>query len=374
MHKTPTAILAIRRAARRTFERLSGPSPLVPIDDRPLRDDIPPVVMDWPEATPKPLVGLVKDRDRPPYWTKYQRFLEHNNIPFDYYSPHNSHWLDDARPFDAIVWRVESPPTQVEEARRKIYLLEHHANKLCYPRFFSAQIYEDKIMQWELLRSLGYPAISTFYSASYNETMNFFEAATYPLVSKVATGSGSVGVTKVRNASVGKAMMKRVFSLNGLPTYWPHVRQHGYALLQPLELNAGYDLRILVIGQRVFGYYRDVPKGDFRASGHSATRKEELPADAINLAREIAQELDHEMLAVDFLRRPDGSLGILEMSAFVRVYTPRQLEVDGVAGAYEFDERGTYVFRPGEVWPQELALAEFFERRWIRARRDHGGG
>ncbi len=92
------------------------------------------------------------------------------------------------------------------------------------------------------------------------------------------------------------------------------------------------------------------------------------------MAREIAEELDHDMLAVDFLRRPDGSLGILEMSAVVRVYAPRQLEVDGVAGAYEFDKRGSYEFRPGEVWPQELALAEFFERRWIRARRDHGGG
>lgn len=362
----------VKRAARRMIERFSGPRPFEPVDDRPLPEEVPPVIMDWPATTPKPLVGLVKDRDRPPYWTKYQRFLEKNEIPFHYYDPHTSNWASDAAEFDVIIWRVESPPTRIEEARRKIYLLERHANKICYPRYFTAQLYEDKILQWELLRRLGYPAISTFYSASYEETAKYFASAPYPLVSKIVTGSGSTGVTKISDRRAGLAMAKRVFSLQGLPTFWPYLRQHGYVLLQPLEPNAGYDLRVLVIGSKVFGYYRDAPEGDFRASGHSATRKECLPADAMDVARHIAHDLDQEMLAVDFLRRTDGSLGIIEMSAFVRVDTPRQLEVDGIPGAYQLDERGDYVFEAGEAWPQELALAEFFRRRWLGQGHERG--
>lgn len=371
MSPRDTAWRQLKWATRVAAEPFFGPRPLSPADDRPLPAGPEEVLIRWPSDVPRPCVGLVKDVDRPPYWTKFQRFLENNQIPFDYYDPHLSNWFETALRFDAIVWRLESPPAKVEQARRKIYLLETRGGRLCYPRFFSAQHYEDKIVQWELLKAAGFPVIDTFYSTSYSETVDYLSSTTYPLVSKLVTGSASRGVAKLRDARSALEHVKRVFSLRGAPTYWPHLRQQGYVLLQPLVPNAGYDLRVLVIGERAFGYYRDAPAGDFRASGNADSRKEALPHDAMETAHAVAAALDQEMLAVDFLRRTDGGLGIIEMSAFIRVDTPRQLEIDGVPGAYERLVNGGYEFKPGEFWPQELALAEFFTRRWFPR---HGTG
>ena len=61
-----------------------------PLDDGDLVAAVDPVVMDWPAGVPKPVVGLVKDVDDYPYWTKYRHFLEANQIPFELYDIHRS--------------------------------------------------------------------------------------------------------------------------------------------------------------------------------------------------------------------------------------------------------------------------------------------
>lgn len=361
LHRLATTL---RRTARAAYEVVAGPRPFEVTDDRPLNPDVNPVQIPWPTALRRPLVGLVRDRDRPPYWTKYQRFLETNCIPFQYFDPERSTWFESAASFDVILWRIESPPAKIVDARRKIHLLETVAGKLCYPRSFTAHLYEDKLMQWELLRSLGHPAIETFYSTSYNQSLDFVRTASYPLVSKTASGSASTDVHCLPNRRAGEALVKRAFSLGGVRTYWPYSRQHGYVLLQPLLPNDGYDLRVIVIGRRTFGYYRDVPAGDFRASGHSPSRKQGIPRDALDLGRAIADDLDQEWLAVDLMRLGDGSLRVIELSAFTRVTSPQQLVVAGTPGAY-VHSNDAYEFVPGEFWPQELALEQFFQRRWF---------
>jgi glutathione synthase/RimK-type ligase-like ATP-grasp enzyme len=66
--------------------------------------------------------------------------------------------------------------------------------------------------------------------------------------------------------------------------------------------NAGYDLRVIAVGNKVFGYYRDVPQGEFRASGMGMVRKGILPEDAVHLAMQVIKKLDLVIAAVDMLR------------------------------------------------------------------------
>jgi hypothetical protein len=55
----------------------------------------------------------------------------------------------------------------------------------------------------------------------------------------------------------------------------------------------------------------------------------------------------------------DDEYYIVEFSPLCQMETPAQLMVDGVPGAYVFDDDESYHFEPGRYWVHELALREF---------------
>jgi glutathione synthase/RimK-type ligase-like ATP-grasp enzyme len=326
------------------------------------------VRLDWPDGVPKPHIGLVRDTDAFPYWTRYLRFLETNDIPYSFYDIHRSDWLREAERFDLVLWRPMSLPAELDECRRKHSLLEAELDMVCYPSAWEARLYEDKATQYELLRHHGLPIIDTFVSHDPRETMEYLATAGYPLVWKIATGSGSLGVELVRGRRAAERMVRAVFGSGGRRTYWPYLRQKDYAYLQRHVPNTGVDERVIVIGSHVFGYYRDVPPGEFRASGMGLVRDEAPSMQAVDLARTVARALDLPCVAVDMLT-PAGSdrREIIELSQFWRIDKLGEMRLDGVSGAYVFDG-GDCSFRAMEVWPQELALKHVLETRWIARR------
>jgi glutathione synthase/RimK-type ligase-like ATP-grasp enzyme len=341
------------------------------VDDRDSLSDAAPVVLMWPVGSTKPFVGLVRDTDDKPYWTKYERFLKHNQIPFEYYNIHESTWRAGAERFDVIIWRPRSEPAELFEARKKIYFLERCLNKICYPSFDTVMTYEDKILQYELLKHYGFPVIDTFISHDYEEIERQLHGRAYPTVSKASPGSGSFGVELVENAEQADKIVRAAFSFAGRQTYWPYLNQKDYVFFQKYQKNEGYDLRIIVTGDVIIGYYRDVPAGDFRASGMGLVRWAELPADAIDLARKVARRFAAITLAVDMLRDPDtGKLSVIELSSFTRI-DGDEGQRDGVPGIYILEEDGSLSFNKGKYWLQELALKEFFAQVWLKRPRPH---
>jgi glutathione synthase/RimK-type ligase-like ATP-grasp enzyme len=346
-----------------------------PVENDPELDDAEHVLLDWPAGVRKPFVGLVRDIDRYPYWTKYRRFLQTNDIPFEIYDIHRSSWLQEAQRFDMVVWRPMSFPHELEECRRKFRILEAQLGMLCHPSFAEARLYEDKVTQYDLLKYHGLPVIDTFISNSEEEVLEYLTTCDYPVVWKITAGSGSVGVELVPDRRVAERWVRRVFSITGRRTYWPYAGQKNYVYLQKFVPDASYDLRVLVVGSMVFGYYRDVPKGEFRASGMRLVRWDPPPREAIVLARRVARVLDLPFVAVDMLPDAEGNgLRIIELSTFVQVDTLDELRQDGVAGTYVFDgESDDYRFSPARSWPQEVALKHVLETRWL-AREPRAGG
>ena len=146
----------------------SGPFEKNIFDDSSNFPPIEEVLIAWPSKIRKPIVGLVMDpHHKYPYWTKYRRFLETNSIPYRLYDIHRSDWLIKAKDLDAVIWRPFSMPPDLEECRRKIFVLERELNKICYPSFATAMLYEDKTLQYELLKFHGLPVVDTFISHSY---------------------------------------------------------------------------------------------------------------------------------------------------------------------------------------------------------------
>ena len=357
--------MAVRNYAKLILSQ--SPQRYPHVDDRDQLEMAEKVLIAWPKHCPKPRVGLVRDRREYPYWTKFERFLKNNQIPFDYYEAHRSNWLAAAGQFDVILWVPEEAVVYfMEEIRRKTYILEKFCGKVCFPSFDTLMWYEDKLTQYELLRMNHFPVVETFISHDLAEILKKLSQLEYPLVVKSSIGAGSMTVELAKDSRQAERISKTIFSRVGRMTCWPYLRQKDYVYFQKYQPNEGYDLRVIVVGNMVAGYYRDVPKGEFRASGMHTERWEAIPEDAIRLGRKVAKKFDAIAMAVDMLRDPrDSKFYITELGAAFTIDTLSDLIVDGVKGIYVFDSSDEYSFQPGNYWTNELILREFFEKKWF---------
>ena len=328
------------------------------------------VAIEWPRNIKKPYIGIVKDyleEMYPPphaYWTRFKRYLEYNKIPYSFYDIDCSDWIDEAKKYDIIVWHTLSQPADQMIAKPKIYFLEKYLKKKCYPCFNEIWHYEDKIRQQYLFKHFNLPSIQTFITNNKNEALLYANNADYPIVSKIATGSGSLGVDIIKTKREAKRYINKVFSI-GQRNYWTYLKQKDYIYFQKFINDAQYDLRIIGVGNKFFGYYRLKPKSDFRASGSGLYEKKKIPQDALLLAKKVKDCLKATMLAVDVLKsESSGEYQIIEISIFFQINTPEQLKIDNVAGYYEF-YKGNFEFKTGRYWLQELALHEIL-LEWLK--------
>ncbi|MDW7670540.1 MAG: hypothetical protein SCK57_02890 [Bacillota bacterium] len=365
------------RSIYRAVNHLLNPSEKYTMEkEHQLINEAPPITMHWPADILKPTVGLVREYGNElnnyMYWTKYERFLTHNQIPHVYLEIHFSNFLEQAEPCDVIIWRTLNDPADQWEAETKIRILEREMGKLCLPSMEELWFYEDKIRQYYLMRHHGLPVVDTFISHSQEETMAYIRQCNYPLVSKINTGAGSMGVKLVKNYREAQKICREVFD-DGHHTYWPYLKQKNYVYFQKFIEDAAYDLRVIGTGNSFLGYYRNTPKHDFRASGFGTelVEKKAIPEEALMLAKKVKETLPPtRILAVDMLYNPrDNQYSIIETSIFIAVYTPVQLMVNNVPGRYVFNN-GDFHFEAGKFWLQELALVELFNE-WIAGTGEH---
>lgn len=329
-----------------------------------------------PAGIKKPNVALVKDAGgdfgripghlfyKNAYWPRYERFLVNNQIPYAFVDIHRSGWQELLAGFDALVWRVDSNPTALMEAKTKLSIAENLLNIKCLPSGSEVWHYEDKGRIHELLTFFGFPLPPTLFSFSKQEALDFIEACEYPLISKILTGSASKGVSLIKSAGQARSLICKAFGRKGRKTYWPQIRQKGYVYLQEYIKDARYDLRVIVIGNKFFGYYKWPRKGRLFASGSGRIEKKGLPAEAMMLALRVKECLGAAQLAVDFLySEKQRKYLIIEVSVFIQVSTSEQLHLNGIAGYYLFNGR-SFSFVRGRYWLQEVALAEFFKENF----------
>lgn len=327
------------------------------------------VTIEWPEKVTMPKVGIVKDcysslfTPKNAYWPKYQRYLEHNDIPYEFYDIYKSNWIEESQKFDIIIWHTSSDPATQRDAKTKIYLLENYLGILCHPNYNEIWSYEDKVRQYYLFKKNNLPVIDTFISNNKEEVVDFIKTTEYPFISKISTGSGSQGVQLIENKREAIRYINKVFAA-GRNTYWTYVKQKDYVYFQKFISDALFDLRVIVIGNKYFGYYRMKPHHDFRASGAGHYVKKGIPKEALLIARDVKEKFNTTMLAVDMLKSEnEGNYKIIEASIFIQVDTAEQLKVNNIAGFYEYNE-GNFIFKSGKYWIQEIALNEVM-KKWI---------
>src|SRR4030042_3846139 len=228
------------------------------VDDRKNLNDAEIVKIDWPHNIKKPKIGVVKDLEAYPRWTKYCRFFENNSFEYDLYNIHAQDWIERAEKYDIIIGFFSCSFCDLLEMREKYHFLETYLGKTTYPSSGHAHLYEDKCLESYIAKAKGIPFVTTYVSHDKADALILVENLTYPVVSKIVPGSGSVGVELVRTREESRRIVEQAFSRNGRKTHLNCFRQKNYVYFQEYVPNDGYDIRAIVIGNMVFGYYRKV--------------------------------------------------------------------------------------------------------------------
>lgn len=322
----------------------------------------------------KPVVGIVYPKELiTGYVTPkasvylYERYCKTNHIEYRSYDIHASDWLKQAKDLDIIFWHVNSIPTTLYEAESKIYVLEKICGKTCFPSYHEIWQYEDKCRAHYLYQAYKLPCIPTITSNSKDELIGLANTIDYPVIVKTKTGAGSYGVRKISKKKQLKRYIRKVFSQKGCATIYPYERQKDYLLIQEF-IKAEYDLRIKIVGNKAFGFYRYPNKGDFRASGTGNKEySRPISTDLIREAIEIKEALNSRILGIDFLYSEKYKRHlIIEASTFNSINSPAvETCIDGIPGFYDISDPSNIHYKEGSYWVPEL-VAELVITDWIK--------
>jgi len=162
----------------------------------------------------------------------------------------------------------------------------------------------DKYLALARLQTAGIPTPRTIVCQTADEAMNAFESFGSHAVIKPLFGAEGRGITQLDD----EAMAVRAFRM---------LEQLGAVIyLQQFIAHPGYDIRVLLIGNHVFGMRR-ISKDDWRTNisrgGHAEPL--ELTEEMVELARQSAAVVGAPLAGVDLIEDPDEGLKVLEVNA-----------------------------------------------------------
>lgn len=294
---------------------------------------------------------------------KYLRYLDHNELDYSVIDGRSPGWIFNCERFDIVILDPDGEINRLHNCLSQVYYLETIRGILCHPSYRELWTYEDKIHQWYLYKHYNIPHCQTFISYSFDETKRFLEISKYPLVYKTPlSSSSSQGVRKLRNREQATSICKKTFEKG----YYDKISRSGhvnYVYLQEYIKNATFDLRVIVCGEKIFGYYRYANKGDFRASGSGIVEKRSLPVEAVRIAINVRDCFQATIIAVDMVSPDNGkSFLVIESSIKFGIDTCEQLVIDGVSGYYSLNPAEQLEFHPGKFWMQELAIDSVIQK------------
>ena len=225
------------------------------------------------------------------------------------------------------------------------------AGKVVFPDFNTGWHFDDKVGQKYLLEAIGAPLVPSFAFYTKAEALKWANETTFPKVFKLRGGAGAANVKLARTKSDAVKLINKAFgsgfsqfdrighlkerfnkwrqgkdTLIGvakgiarlfIPTEFAkfHAPEKGYAYFQEFIPNNIFDIRVIVIGgKRLYGMKRMCRKGYFRASGSSEFQYDMIDDNVLQIAFDVAQKLQFQSIAFDFIYDEKGNPLIIESS------------------------------------------------------------
>jgi glutathione synthase/RimK-type ligase-like ATP-grasp enzyme len=299
------------------------------------------------------------------------QLCEERGIPYQRVSAFDSGFIAKLRDFDAFLWHYDHVNPGELLAGNIVLQAAEQAGKVVFPNHATRWHFNDKIAQKYLLESIGAPLVPTWVFYAREDALAWLQEASYPVVAKLRSGSGSANVRLLRDFDQARRYAERMFGKGyaSVPSYfddmgtkmrsvrsWPDRmaklkrlpaalkrrmqyrtlahRENGYLLVQQFIPGNRFDTRITVVGDRAWGFIRRVRPNDFRASGSRNIDYgvENIDPQCVRIGFETAAKLGVQSVAFDFVHTPEGRPLLVEFSLGFE-----SLPVYRVAGQWDRD-------------------------------------
>ena len=322
-------------------------------------------------------------------WIEY---CNENDIAYKVVDCFQPDIIQQLRAVKGLLWHWHHEQAEEVLVARHILSAAEKMGLKVYPKISSCWHFDDKIAQKYLLESIGAPLVPTYIFYSLDEAVEWIENTTFPKVFKLRKGASAHNVRLVKSKIEALKLAKKAFNRGFKPIagYFGDFetkvkkkrpkgefietikkmpqkikkkyesnkligRERGYIYFQDYIPENKYDIRVVVIGKRIFAYTRNVRKGDFRASGSGDFNFDQgriIPG-CIKTAYEAANKIGSQSLAFDFVIDRSGEPKIIEIS-----YCFGTKGLNQCPGY--FDEE--FVWHPEQIRAEDAILIDFLDQ------------
>jgi glutathione synthase/RimK-type ligase-like ATP-grasp enzyme len=281
-------------------------------------------------------------------------YLKENNIPVKIVNCFDSNIISQLKGCSGLMFHISLGPQEnmLLFAKQLVKAIENKGIKV-FPNSNTMWHYDDKVGQKYLFESIEAPLVPTYVFFSLNDAANWIKSTNFPKVFKLRNGASSKNVMllktekealKLVEKAFGKGFKNQGFSLDYLKEKWRLYKidktklagvkgavkrlffvpkeerkysiEQGYAYFQEFIPNNTYDIRIVVINHKAYGFRRKVRKNDFRASGSGEFdfKKDSFPIDCIKIGFDVSNKLNLQSAAFDFVLDKENNPLIVEVS------------------------------------------------------------
>jgi len=260
-----------------------------------------------------------------------------------------------------------------------------------FPGFNENWFFEDKVAQKYLLESIDADIVKCWVFYNKNDALTFLKECNYPLVAKLRKGAGSHNVKLLKNYSEARQYTRKMFGkgINPSPGYFADFgnrssillkkrnsslilkairslptkvidaqkrkkrfhNEKGYVYFQEYLPGNTNDLRITVVRKRAWGFFRNVRKNDFRASGSGMIDYDtDIPLEVVRKSFDFAERIKARSIAFDYVKDREMNYRIVEICY-------------GFVGDAVYNAKGYWddrlIFHRGHYRPEECILEDF---------------
>jgi len=282
-------------------------------------------------------------------WISY---CEKEKIPFKLVDAYSPGFLEDLEGCDAFMWHLSHENHKDVLAGYSIMKSLEEKGIAVYPTPNQLWHFDDKLAQSYFFKYHGIPSPDTRVIFSLEEGRLFLKEASFPMIAKLKRGSASSNVFLLNNIQQARQILKKsfrqgyplynlkskygdrlnkakgfkeklelllkyVYRMVKPPEYSRYLgREKGYLLLQEFIPNQGFDIRVVVVGDRLVALKRLTRTNDFRASGSGKLEypNENLKEAYRKLAFQVVDLLNVPAMGFDFMEDKDGKIYLIEMS------------------------------------------------------------
>lgn len=287
-------------------------------------------------------------------WTpRFIKYCKDNNIPYEVVDCYSNKFISELEKYSVLLWHYQNFVISDLLEARNIIMAAYNRGLSVFPTPNLNWHFDDKIAEMYAFKSIKAPIPESWVFYLEQDCIKWLKnKAKYPLVAKLRAGSGANNVKLLKTSDEAISYTKRMFSKGfdpspsiGYKAYsklqstknlrmlinrvkkipqFLSTRRHakmmpiekGYCYFQEFVPNDGYDLKVVVIGEKMTFCARNVRKNDFRASGGGDCYYDRnlITNQIVDTAFETAEKLGLSCVGFDFVVDKKTKTGkIIEM-------------------------------------------------------------